>query len=111
MNREIEGQYEYEERIAIRQIDGGCDLATADHLARVDLSHRPDEEEKMAALRAGSNFERLIIERDRVTRLWQKEIDPQRVAKLRERWCELSIEIATIRCKESKNGNDGRVSG
>lgn len=111
MNREIEGQYEYEERIAIRQIDGGCDLATADHLARVDLSHRPEEEAKLVLLQAGSEIERLMAERKRVTDLATRETDPQREKQLRARWSELSIEIAKIRCKESANDNDGRVSG
>jgi len=111
MNREAEAQYEYEERIAIRQIDGGCDLETADRLARVDISHRSGEQVALAAFRAGSEIGRLMAERDRVTVLWMREKDPQEVKELRERWCELSIEIAKLKIKESENGNDERVSG
>jgi hypothetical protein len=110
MIHDAEAQYEYEERIAMR-MEAGCDPASADHLARVDLSHRSEEVQKMATLRAGGSLERLLVERSRVAELWKNEDDPQRVVKLRERWCELSIEIATIKCKESENGNDGRVSG
>jgi len=111
MHCEREEQYEYGERAAIREIDGGCDLATADHLARVDLSHRPEEQVAMAAFRAGSEIGRLMAERDRVTDLWMREKDPQREKELRERWAKLSIKIATIKCKESDNVNDRRVSG
>jgi hypothetical protein len=110
MSFDPEEQYEFEERIAMR-MEAGCDLATADHLARVDLSHRPEEQGVLAALRAGSEIERLFAERQRVAELWKNEDDPQRVVMLRERWAELCINIAKIKCKESENGNDRRVSG
>ena len=111
MTFEAEAQYEFEERIAIRQIDGGCDLATADHLARVDLSHRPEEEAKFVLLQAGTEIERLMAERKRVTDLGTRETDPQRERELRERWAELSVKIAILKCKESDDDNDERVSG
>lgn len=110
MNDRSETQYEYAERVAMR-MEAGCDLATADHLARVDLSHRPEEDEQMAALRAGSQIDRLRLERERIRQLWQREIDPLRNRELREQWMNLSIEIAKLKCKESDHVYDGRVSG
>jgi len=41
---------------------------------------------------------------------WAREIDPVRNKELRVRWTELSMEIVKLKCKESENGNDGRVS-
>jgi hypothetical protein len=110
MSYDAEGQYEFEERIAMR-CEAGYDLATADHLARVDLSHRPEEEAKYVLLQAASEIERLIAERGRIAELWKREISTERSKALRERWADLSIKIAKIKCKEPDDDNDGRVSG
>jgi len=110
MSCEAEGQYEYEERIAMR-MESGCDLATADHLARVDISHRPEEQSALSILRSGSEIERLRAQRQKIVDLWKRESDPLRNKELREQWAKLSVQIAAIKCKESDNGNDGRVSG
>lgn len=98
MNRDAEAQYEYGERIAMR-MESGCDLAMADHLARVDLSHRPEQGIKLAVLRAGGEVERLFAERQRVAELWKNEEDRQRCVKLRERWSELCMEINKLKSK------------
>lgn len=93
----MSGEYEYEERAAIRQFDGGCERLVAEGAAHDDMAERADEQGRLAVLRAGSELEALAIERSQIQREWLAETDAQRNAELRRRWQDLSMQIAALK--------------
>jgi len=98
MTTEVE--YEFEERAAIRQFDGGRDKAAAEGLAVVDMAARVEELARLQMLRAGSGIEALEKERQQVRRLWIATEDAEENLRLKLRWQELCMQIVHAKKKE-----------
>lgn len=95
-----EHEYEFEERAAIRQFDGGQDQAAAEGLAGGDLAARNDELARLRTLRAGSDVEALEKDRESVRRAWQAATDPDEGRRLKLRWQELCMKIVQLKVKD-----------
>ena len=95
-----EHEYEFEERAAIRQFDGGQDQAAAEGLAGSDLAARDDEFARLQTLRAGSDVEAMKKARESVRRAWQAATDPDEGRRLNLRWQELCMKIVQLKVKD-----------
>lgn len=95
-----EDEYEFEERVAIRQFDGGQDQAAAEGLAGRDLAGRDEELARVQTLSAEGDIEALETERTQVRRAWLATNDPEENLRLKERWQELCMMIVHAKKKE-----------
>jgi len=87
---EMRDDYEYNERAAIRQFDGGRDRPTAEGLADRDMRARRAEQDRHETLGAGGYLEELEAER--------KQVRNQRLKKC---WQELCMKIVHLKFKEA----------
>jgi hypothetical protein len=95
-----EHEYEFEERAAIRQFDGGQDQAAAEGLAGGDLAARDDELARLQTLRAGSDVDAFEKERGLVRKAWMAATDPDEGQRLKARWQELCMKIVRLKVKD-----------
>lgn len=91
------GNYEYEERAAIREFDGGHDRRTAECLADQDMRARQAERDRVEALGTGSYIEELEAERKCVKETWLAATDEKTNQRLKRRWQELSMKIVRLK--------------
>lgn len=96
----IEHEYEFEERAAIRQFDGGQDQAAAEGLAGGDLARRDAELARVQTVRAEGFIDVLENERTQVRRAWLATNDPEENLRLKTRWQELCMMIVHAKEKE-----------
>jgi len=89
--------YEFKERAAIREFDGGYDRVNAERLAEDDMRARQAEQGRLAVLTAGSYREELEAERDQVREQWFATKDPEEHQRLKQRWQELCMKIIDLR--------------
>lgn len=109
MKKEQPNSYEYQERAAIRQFDGGTELLEANQLALLDIRDRVPldqarkqmaEQQSKAKRQSNSNqegIEQLRRRRELVCKAWMREDDPKQQAQLKAEWLDLCTQIIELR--------------
>lgn len=95
-----EDEYEFEERAAIRQFDGGQEQAAAEGQAGGDLARRDAELARVQTLRAEGDIDAMEKERVVMRKAWLATNDPQDNLRLKTRWQELCMKIVHAKEKE-----------
>ena len=90
----METDYEYEERAAIRQIDGGFEPEAAEDLAAEDIEGRAADRGRRDR---GDYIAELQAERRNVRAAWQATDDPEEARRLKGLWEELCMKIARLK--------------
>lgn len=86
--------YEYQERAAIREYDGGYPQGQAEFFAQQDIASRSAGQEAKVQKPL---LEQLLERRDRVNKAMKAESDPEQVTELMTKWKELCSQILELK--------------
>ena len=102
-------QYEADERAAIREVDASCPAEKAGQLAAADMLDRKGRQEIHERLQAQGSIKSLQDKWHSIGVQMRAENEPGRKDKLFSEWMVLAAQINELK-RESKNGNDRRIS-